>query len=123
MNTLARLAATPKPAVCSVCRRRAVWLGYAPSKPDRMPVIWLCDDNGCHGAAKKIYTMPPSILEAYELSAMLEGGKIAGRYLEEIGNTDIAKLDREQWREFLRRLLTGYERALRRKVFHHELPF
>jgi hypothetical protein len=123
MNTLARLAATPKPAACAVCRRHAVWLGYAPSKPNRMPVIWLCDDNGCHAAARKVDAMPEPVLDAYELGAMLEAGNIAGSYLKEIGETDIAKLDREQWREFLRRLLTGYERALRRKIFHDEPAF
>ena len=64
--------------------------------------------------------MPKDILDAHELGAMLEAGAIAAGYLEELGNTDIAKLDPEQWREFLRRLLTGYEHVLRRKILNDE---
>ena len=120
-NVIARFA-TREPTVCAVCRRHAMWVGYTP-KPRVTGVIWLCDDNGCHAAARKVYAMPETVLDAYELGAMLEAGNIAGSYLKEIGNTDIAKLGRDEWREFLRRLLTGYERALRRKIFHDEPAF
>jgi hypothetical protein len=51
---------------------------------------------------------------------MLEAGGIAASYLEELGTTDIAKLGPDQWREFLRRLLTGYEHVLRRKILNDE---
>ena len=47
--------------------------------------------------------------DEYELGAMLEAGRNAGRYLDEIGKTDLKLLDRDEWREFLFRLLTGYE--------------
>ena len=40
---------------------------------------------------------------------MLEAGRNAGGYLDEIGKTDLKLLEREEWREFLFRLLTGYE--------------
>jgi hypothetical protein len=116
---LARFA-TRVPTACAVCRRHAVWLGYAPPEQDRAPVIWLCDDNDCHAAAKKVYVMPKKMLDAYELGAMLEAGAIAASYLEELGTTDIAKLGPDQWREFLRRLLTGYEHVLRRKILNDE---
>jgi len=64
--------------------------------------------------------MPRKILDAHELGAMLEAGTIAGGYLEELEITDLAKLDPEQWREFLRQLLTGYEVVLRRKILNDE---
>jgi hypothetical protein len=115
--------ATKNPTACAVCRRQAVWLGYAPSKPDRAPVIWLCSDNSCHAAARKVYVMPESMLEAYELGAMLEAGTVAGEYLDTLEQTDLARLEPEQWREFLRRLLLGYERALRRKILNDEPAF
>ena len=54
--------------------------------------------------------------DEYELGAMLEAGRNAGSYLDEIGKTDLKLLDRDEWREFLFRLLTGYEQALRRKI-------
>jgi hypothetical protein len=117
--TFARLA-TRVPTVCAVCRRHAVWLGYRPPKQDRAPVMWLCDDEYCHAAAARVYAMPKNMLEAYELGAALEAGGIAASYLEELGTTDIAMLDPDQWREFLRRLLTGYEHILRRKILNDE---
>ncbi len=111
--------ATKEPTLCAVCRRHAWWLGY-PVKP---PIIWLCDDNGCHAAAKQVYVMTQPILDAYEIGAVLEAGNEAGEYLEEIGITDLAQLDAGQWREFLRRLVVGYEHALRRKILNNEAPF
>ncbi len=64
--------------------------------------------------------MPGPILDAHELGAMLEAGGIAAEYLEELGSTDIAKLSPDDWREFLRRLLTSYEHILRRKILNDE---
>jgi len=54
---------------------------------------------------------------------MLEGGRSAGGYLDEIGKTDLQLLSREEWREFLFRMLTGYEQALRQKLTNNEPPF
>jgi len=118
--TMFKRFATRQPTACAVCRRHAVWLGYAPRKPDRLPTIWLCDDEYCHAAAARVYAMPGKMLDAHELGAMLEAGNIAGCYLEELGTTDLAKLDPGQWREFLRQLLTGYEAVLRRKILNDE---
>jgi hypothetical protein len=120
--TLARFA-TRLPTVCAVCRRQAVWLGYRPDEPARLPAIWLCDDEYCHAAAHWIYAMPKAQLEAHELGAMLDAGALAGGYLDTIGQTDLARLDAEQWREFLRQLLVGYEHTLRRKILNDEPAF
>jgi hypothetical protein len=113
--------ATKEPTMCAVCHRRAVWLGYHGG--GHSPIIWLCDDNNCHAAAKRVYRMPQAILDAYEIGAALEAGADAGRYLEEIGSTDLAALSPEQWREFLRRIVVGFEQALRRKILENEAPF
>lgn len=113
--------ATIEPTVCAVCRRRAVWLGYAPQQ--RKEAIWLCDDSYCHQVAKKVYVMPTKQLDEYEIAATLKGGDEAGSYLEEIGKTDLAALDAGEWREFLRRVVTGYEHEMRRKLLAHEAPF
>src|SRR5262249_20001667 len=90
-GTVSRFA-TEEPTACAVCRRHAVWLGYGPPKRERPPVIWLCDDNACHAAAKKVYAMPKEMLDAYEIGAALEAGAEGGAYLEEISKTDIATL-------------------------------
>jgi hypothetical protein len=118
--------ATGEPTVCAVCRRRAVWLGYTPLKPNlnpRGPVVWLCDDKHCHRAARSIYTMPAPNLDAFEQAAALEAGAEAASYLETCGTTDLAKLKDHEWHEFLRRLLTGFEQTLRRKILNGEAPF
>jgi hypothetical protein len=120
MTVFARFA-TRVPIACAVCRRHAVWLGFLPPRKHRAPIIWLCDDEYCHAAAAEVYFMPGPILDAYELGAMLEAGGLAAEYLEELGTTDIAKLSPDDWREFLRRLLTGYEHILRRKILNNEL--
>jgi hypothetical protein len=113
--------ATKEPTLCAVCRRHAVWIGYHAG--GQSPVIWLCDDSNCHATAKKVYAMPQRIMDAYEIGAALEAGAIAGGYLEEIGTTDLAALSPEQWREFLRRFVIGFEQAIRRKILENEAPF
>jgi hypothetical protein len=120
MSAIARFA-TPEPTVCAVCHRRAVWLGYAPNH--KGPVIWLCDDSGCHAAGRKVFRMPPATLDAYEIGAALEAGTEAGTYLEEVGTTDLAQLSPDQWREFLHRLFVGFEQIMRRKILSGEAPF
>jgi Family of unknown function (DUF6511) len=114
--------ATKDPALCAVCRRHAWAVGYHHGG-QRAPIVWLCDHGGCHAAARKIYAMPQQILDAYECGAALEAGDAAGRYLDEIGITDLARLDRDQWREFLRLIITGFEQAMRRKILNNEAPF
>jgi hypothetical protein len=118
---LANRFATKEPTLCAVCRRHAVWIGYHAG--GQSPVIWLCEDSNCHATAKRIYAMPQGILDAYEIGAALEAGAVAGGYLEEIGTTDLAALSPEQWREFLRRFVTGFEQAMRRKILENEPPF
>ena len=118
---IAKRFATKEPTLCAVCHRHAVWLGYF--RGDRTPVIWPCDDNNCNTAAKMVYTMPPKILDAYEIGAVLEAGAHAGSYLEKIGITDLTKLDADQWREFLRLIIVGFEQAMRRKILENEAPF
>jgi hypothetical protein len=113
--------ATKEPTACAVCHRHAVWLGYC--RHQHPPVIWLCDNNDCHAAAKKVYAMPQPTLDAYEIGAVLEAGAVAGDYLEEIGRTDLATLTPDQWREFLRRIVVGFEQTMRRKILNNEAPF
>jgi Family of unknown function (DUF6511) len=126
VTALAHRFTTREPTICAVCRRRAVWLGYSPMSKHlspQGPVVWLCDDEGCHRAARSAYAMPNKELNDLEQSAALEAGAMAGRYLDQIGITDLAKLTDQQWREFLRRLLTGFEQTLRRKILDGESPF
>jgi hypothetical protein len=117
-SLIARLH-TKTPTTCAVCRRRAVWLGYAPVGKHLNPlgpVIWLCQHSHCHGAAKVLYTMSNQQFDIIEQAAALEAGAEAARYLESCGTTDLSHLRDDEWREFLRRLMTGFSVAVRRRV-------
>jgi hypothetical protein len=67
--------------------------------------------------------MPQPRLDAYEIGAALEAGNEAGAFLDEIGKTDMATLDGDEWREFLRRVIVGFENSMRRKILTGEAPF
>jgi hypothetical protein len=120
-NVFSRFA-TKQPTVCAVCRRHAMWLGSTP-QPHRMPVLWLCDNSICHKAAKGLFKMPSAILDAFEIGSALESGTEAGKYLDEINKTDLATLSGDEWREFLRRIIVGFEQIMRRKILENEAPF
>jgi hypothetical protein len=113
--------ATAEPTACMVCRRHAMWLGFTPHH--RSPIAWLCDDADCHRVARSVYKMPDVILDAFEQGAAFEAGAEAAGYLEEVGTTDLAKLSETEWREFLRRLIVGFEQTLRRKILEKHPPF
>lgn len=112
---------TKEPTLCAVCRRHAMWLGYAPKQGGT--IIWLCDHPECHATSKGVYKMPKDTLDAYEIGAAREAIDIAGPYLDEIGTTDLAVLDHAQMGEFLRRFIVGYEQSMRRKILENEAPF
>lgn len=67
--------------------------------------------------------MPGPDLDAYEEAAALEAGAEAAGFLEECQTADLAQLCDEEWREFLRRFVTGFEKTLHRKILEGEAPF
>lgn len=67
--------------------------------------------------------MPSAILDDYEIGSALEAGRRAGGYLDEIEKTDLAALNGDEWREFLRRIIVGFEQAMRRKILNNEVSF
>ncbi|GGC68423.1 DUF6511 domain-containing protein [Chelatococcus reniformis] len=110
---------TREPVICAICRRSATGLGYMPRHG--APGIWLCETDAPHG--RKVYFMPKAELDAFEARAAREALDVAGPFLDEVGETRLDYLTPEQIDEFLRRLLLGYEDALRRMVLSHEPPF
>jgi hypothetical protein len=59
----------------------------------------------------------------YEREAIRLGGKAGGKFLQEVGQTDMARLTRAQWEEFLVRILTTYRAELRRLGEENAPPF
>jgi hypothetical protein len=107
--------------LCAVCRGRAGALGYKPSR--HQPALWLCDDALCQSLVKKVHAMPKETLDAYEYKAAIAAGDEAGEYLDQIGKTDLAALDRDEWEEFLGRIVMGFQLEMRRLISSNEAPF
>ena len=80
--------------MCAICRRRAAGFGYTQRPHAVSNAIWLCDSEYCHRAAKEFYAMSAQAFDEYELGAMLEAGRGAGGYLDEIGKTDLKRAER-----------------------------
>jgi hypothetical protein len=114
MNSLRRFA-TKEPTVCAVCRRRAWSIGYAEGYRSS-PLLWLCDNIECISLAKKVYRMKQQELDFFEMLALEDAGNEAGAYLDEINQTDLAKLTPEQWLTFRRRLVFGFGERLRHRL-------
>lgn len=127
MNTAILRFATKEPTVCAVCRRRAVWIGYAPLNKWLTPItppVWLCGETECCNIAWMAYhNMSAKQFDKLENEAMIEAGATAGAYLEELDNTDLARLTEAEWHEFLRRIVNGYGETLKRKIVAGEAPF
>lgn len=51
-----------------------------------------------------------------ELAAMEEGGVLGGEYLDSIGKSDLGKLTEDEWRTFLRCVVSGYIEEMQRRV-------
>jgi hypothetical protein len=112
---------------CFICKRRHDNLGYSPDER-RSPIKWLCleclDDthNGVRSKLPKVYHMPKRQLDDYERRALEDGGNAGGSYLDELGKTDLAELEPDEWAAFLSRVLTGYADSMREMV-SREVPF
>ncbi|NOG73741.1 DUF6511 domain-containing protein [Roseicella sp. DB1501] len=52
--------------------------------------------------------MPNPDVEPHQREAMIFAGAMVGEYLESIGQTDLAKLDAEQWQTFLEVVCLNY---------------
>lgn len=51
-----------------------------------------------------------------EIAALEHAGAMGGEYLDEIGETDLAKLTVEQWMTLVEAIVTGYQDRLRERV-------
>ena len=113
--------ATLLPVTCAICRRRAHGLGYWTGTG--RPWLWLCDDADCLALGKTVFHMPDQQFDTFEINARHAGGDAGGKYLDEIGETDLAKLPPENWFEFLNRIILGYGEEMKRQLLEHQAPF
>lgn len=66
--------------------------------------------------------MPKRQLDDFERRALEDGGNAGGEYLDELGKTDLATLDPEEWSRFLGLVMTGYADSMR-EIVSREVPW
>jgi hypothetical protein len=66
--------------------------------------------------------MAKRALDDYERRALEDGGNAGGSYLDEIGKTDLAQLEPEEWSTFLGLVLQGYADSMR-EIVSKEVPY
>lgn len=97
---------------CFLCRRRADGLGVLKGNH----VGWLCQQCNDGGYGMKAITMRARAFDEYEARAMRAAGDAAGRYLDQIGQTDLAQLDPANWGVFCQIMVDEFGEAIRREV-------
>lgn len=107
--------------ICACCGRQSAGLGISGPRW-KSPMLWVCDDPECIKIAKDTYAMKQDEFNRIESLAAGQGGAEAGKYLEQIGKTDLATLLPEEWFEFCRRVVAGYRKALKGNL-KDEAPF
>ncbi len=106
---------TPQP--CFICRRRDDGCALLRGREIR----WYCAECGM-ALAKKANAMMPRAFDLVEQRAMQEAGEQAGEYLDEIGKTDLAQLDQNEWNVFLIMIIRKFGEAIRREIATHSPP-
>lgn len=95
--------------VCVICRRRHDNIGWQATR--HHPIKWFCREDAQY--IRTYAEMPKTVFDRYESDSIMEGGAAAGQYLDELGQTDLAELDTDQFRTFFVRFMTGYEKSMR----------
>ena len=107
---------TPQP--CFICRRRDDGCALLKGREIR----WYCAECGT-ALAKRANRMMPRAFDLVEQRAMQEAGDQAGAYLDELGKTDLAQLDPNEWNVFLITIIRKFGEAMRREVAAETPPF
>lgn len=122
--TVTTTTAPHQGAPCWLCRRRDDGVGaFVSDRGGKIKTIWSCLDHihllpGAKHMAQKEF-------DHIENEAVLNGASDkAGKYLDQIGETDLAKLQPHQWYEFLRAAITGFGDDLAERLkFKDGIPF
>jgi len=103
--------------ICAVCARQEAGLGVKVNADSRRSdTLWVCDDPQCLQLAKVTKNMRQDEFNRAEKQAVSKGGMQAGAFLEQIGKTDMARLNKAEWEEFCRRLVAEYRKALKEEL-------
>jgi hypothetical protein len=95
--------------VCFVCKRRHDNIGFAASR--NHSIKWNCWP--CNEITMIAGKMVKKQFDAFETESMMNGGAIAGQYLDSINQTDLARLSESQFILFFAKFMGGYEESMR----------
>jgi len=115
INNLERPKQDVGPILCAVCG--------AQGGPVTVGGHLCCGDPRCVAGALHWVNVGYPGGTHYEREAIRLGGRAGGKFLQEVGQTDMAKLSREQWETFLVRILPTYRTELRRLGEENAPPF
>src|SRR3546814_4009843 len=104
-----------QPDACHGCGRHAVGMGIHHRDGNR----WLCKE--CVEIVE--YVRSAKRLDAYELKARAGGVDAAGKYLQELGKTDLAEFEEEEAAMLCGRIWKGCADELRRLIRDGSAPF
>lgn len=86
-------------------------------------MLWTCGSPDCNVTLQRVYGMSVESLSQVEMEAINKAGAVAGAWLDDVGKTDLAALSRDEWEQFLCRLIDGYQCELRRLMQADRVPF
>lgn len=98
---------------CPVCRRAG---GEVTLSVSGQPLQQICSIE-----CARIF-MSGKKLDMNEEVAVIEGGKLGGQYLEQIGEFDLRRLTPDQWAAFCGKIFQGTCEAMKRMA-DDEIPF
>jgi len=98
---------------CPVCRRSG---GAVTVSIENQPLQQICSIE-----CARIF-MSGKQLKQNEKNAVLAGGRLAGAYLEQIGEFDLRRLTVDQWAEFCSKVFLGACEEMRRQA-DDDVPF
>ncbi len=102
------------PAVCWCCGRHAVGVGVGQKKWGRGDFRWLCEE--CKELIPELTQASAARLDILELEALNGGVDEVGKYLDQIGVTDLADMDELDARLIVKAAWQGCVRRLRQLI-------
>lgn len=108
-----------EPTTCFCCGRRAICSGIGSFKSDPR---YLCMECLMISDAILDAVKNTRRFEGFESVAIDMAGERAGAYLDQLGKTDLATLDPDEWHTFLKVVVLGFGDSLR-KVIKDGVPF
>lgn len=81
--------------------------GFGFSPAPAKAIVWACNQEH-QKIAQRCYGRERELMGEAQAKARAEAGKVAGRYLDRIGKTDLAALTKEEYATFVEAIIETY---------------